>query len=651
MSMVNVRANRRRLTAAGLVAVLASAPAANAASTPQRAVCARDSAGALRVLALIPPAHWPAGGLRVDAGGRTLARLRPDPRALAELPQKDRQALKRLPARARAAHSGGATVIIYGRLLSDWRFARAAGMGGALTGAPRGIKEIQVQPLDARGHASGPALTCRLGPSRPPPAPAGLRAKMTGDGVALYWRPLAGRGLPVLSYRVQRNAGAGSEPLTGQAPFLPFNHPSKQPAYMDEAPPLEQNVTYQVRWVDPLGRAGAPARVRIYTMDLAALRPPARVTAERIPGGVALHWPKSDNPHTAGYVVERAYLNTGPYEVLTPNGLPAAKPEYRDQGLQGGTLYFYRVQAMGPRGDLGAPSDPVAIQARGTAAPPAPRRLKAALGRTRVRLTWEPLPGNVAGYIVERRAEGSPRWSRLNQELQQPPRYDDLLGAQAGGTLRYRVRAVSQDNQVSKPSKVLDVKLVDTAPPLPPQITAADGAGGKVTLRLRAARPAADTARIYVLRGGTARDPGLVIGKPLPGDGTRFDDTWVQPGKTYWYHLVAYDAAGNRSAGSTAVEVRVAAPQPPRPAAPKARFVARPLPMVRFEFRPPPRRLAVVVQSSRDGRHWLTAAGPTTQDHAQDLNPGSGAVQYRIRYQAVDGTLGPPSPPVTVRRK
>lgn len=649
--MVNVRANRLRLTAAGLIAVVASAQAANAASTPQRAVCARDSAGALRVLVLIPPAHWPAGGLRVSAGGKTIARLRPDPRALAELPQKDRQALTRLPARARAAHSGGATVIIYGRLLSDWRFARAAGMGGALPQAPRGLSKIQVQPLDARGHASGPALTCRLGPSRPPPAPAGLRAKMTDDGVSLYWRPLGKRALPVLSYRVQRNAGAGSEPLTGQAPFLPFNHAPKQPAYIDEAPPLEQNVTYQVRWVDPLGRAGAPARVRVYTMDLAALRPPARVTAERIPGGVALHWPKSHNPHTAGYVVERAYLNTGPYEVLTPKGLPADKPGYRDRGLQGGTLYFYRVRAMGPRGDLGVPSDPVAIQARGTAAPPAPRHLKAAVGRTRVRLSWEALPGNVAGYVVERRAEGSQRWSRLNQALWQPPRYDDLLGTQAGGTLQYRVRAVSQDNQVSKPSKVLDVKLVDTAPPLPPQITAAEGTGGKVTLRLRAARPAADTARIYVLRGGSPGDPGLVIGKPLPGDGTRFEDDWVQPGKAYWYHLVAYDAAGNRSAGSAAVEVRVAAAPPPRPATPKARFVARPLPTVRLQFPPPPKRLTVVVQSSRDGEHWLTAAGPTSQDHAADLNPGSGAVQYRIRYRAVDGTLGPASPAVTVRSK
>jgi len=73
--------------------------------------------------------------------------------------------------------------------------------------------------------------------------------------------------------------------------------------------------------------------------------------------------------------------------------------------------------------------------------------------------------------------------------------------------------------------------------------------------------------------------------------------------------------------------------------------------MAQLEFRSPPERLAVLVRSSRDSEHWLTAAGPTTEDHAADLNPGSGAVHYRIRYQVVDGTLGPASPTVTVQRK
>jgi len=622
-----------------------------AASAPERVTCARDKNGALRMLVLMPPARWPAGGFRIDAGGKPAARLKADSLALSRLPEKDREALRHLSARARTAHATGATVIIYGRLLSDWRFARAAGMGGVFKNIPANIDAFQVNPLNAAGKVAGRALACRMSRVKAPPPPAGLRAKTTENGVALYWRPLGKRGLPVLSYRVNRNSGHGFESLTPQAPFLPFGRKTKQPAYIDELPPLEQKITYQVRWADILGRKGPWAHVRVYSQDLTALRPPARVTATVDKDGVTLHWPKRENPHTAGYVVERAFLNTGPYEVLTPKGIPAARPEYHDSGLQGGTVYFYRVLAMGPRGDLGVPSDSVAAHPRSTAAPPAPRNIKADAGRTRVRLNWDPLPGNVAGYIIERRAEGSPRWSRLNQELYQPPRYDDLLGPQAGGTLAYRVSAVSQDNQVSPPSRVVKVHLVDTVPPLAPRIIATDGAGGKVKLGIQAALPVKDTARIYVLRGGSADDPGLVIGKPLPGDAGQFEDTWVQSGKAYWYHLVAFDAAGNRSAVSDSVEVRVGAPPLPQPPAPKALFVAKPIPMVKFEFPAPPPRLTIIVQSSRDGEHWLTVAGPTTDSAAQDLNPGGNSVRYRIRYRAADGTLGPASSSVTVRNK
>lgn len=153
-----------------------------------------------------------------------------------------------------------------------------------------------------------------------------------------------------------------------------------------------------------------------------------------------------------------------------------------------------------------------------------------------------------------------------------------------------------------------------------------------------------------MLRGGSADDPGLVIGKPLPGDAKRFEDTWVQPGKAYWYHLVAADAAGNRSAAGQAVEVRVASPLLPRPAKPEVGYVAKPVPMVEIRFEQPPARFSVLVQSSVDGVHWRTVAGPTSETEARDLNPGTGAVRYRIRYRATDGSLGPPSASVAVRR-
>lgn len=634
-----------------LLAALVAGAAAQAMAAPQdvRTLCAPDAAGAMRVLVLMPPQEWPAGGFEVRRGKASLGHVAADAQALAALEPGEAQALARLPGRARAAGSAGASMIVYARLLSDWDFARASGMGGVLPGAGAGKGDLTLQPLNASGAPAGHAMRCQPRGTEPPPAPAGLHAAMRGEGPSLYWNPLAAKPpVPVLSFRVWRRDGGQETALIEHAPFLPPTRRSDDAAYIDTLAPLEQTVVYEVALVDALGRAGRRAQVSVYTSDLDALRPPAKLQVEVRGPGIALSWTAGGNPHTAGYVVERAFLATGPYLLLTPGGLHADTPQYTDNDVSVGTAYYYRVRAMGPRGDLGPPSDPVVAQPRSERAPPAPGDVVAEVGDTRVRLHWSPLPSEVAGYIVERRAEGSPAWSRINQELWPATRYDDPLGPQAGGVLYYRVTAVTQDNVESPPSKLVRVQLHDTVPPLPPRIVAASGSDGRVRLEVRAARPASDTARIYVLRGGSADAEGLVIGAPLQGSATTYEDSWVKPGQTYWYHLVAYDAAGNRSSDSDAVAIRVGAPPMPAPDAPKARFESSPLPRVVLDFAAPPKRLAVLVQRSFDGVHWQGVAGPTTTAGAQDLDPGSAPARYRIRYLAADGSIGPASPNVEV---
>ena len=636
------------LTATGTLMVAAAVHSAPLRT--ELVLCAADTSGAMRVLVLMPPAQWPRGGFQVRRGGTVLGRIEVDAGARAKLEKGQAEALDKLPARARAHPMKGASMIIYSRLLSDWDFARAAGMGAALAGAGGGRGVLKIRPLKASGKPSGKILRCHPGSAERPPAPTRLRAKMKGAGPALYWQTLRGkRAIPVLSFRVWRGTGRDAQSLTKYAPFLPPIRKVDDAAYIDLLAPLEQLLTYQVAQVDVLGRVSPRARVEIYTTDLAALRPPAKIKVRLVDGGVDLSWAAGNNPHTSGYVVERAFLATGPFELLTPKGLPADQSRYHDTALAGGTVYYYRVRSMGPRGDLGPPSDPVAAQPRSTMAPPAPQQLRAEAGNTRVRLRWAPLPAEVAGYIIERRADGSPAWSRINQELWPATRYDDPLGPQTGGTLNYRVTAVSQDNRQSPPSAVVQVKLRDTTPPLPPRIVQASGTDGRVRLQVQAARPVADTLHIYVLRGGSATAPGLVIGKPLNGTDTRYEDRWVKPGQTYWYHLVAYDAAGNRSAASDAVSVRVGAPPMPQPDAPQLHFESQPLPRVIVQYAASPQGLDVLVQRSEDGQHWQDVAGPATPTQTQDLNPAKGGVYYRIRYRAANDSVGPASASVKVR--
>lgn len=648
--MFLVRHKRWHLALTATCTLIVAATVHSAPLRTELVLCAPDTSGAMRVLVLMPPAQWPVGGFQVRRGGSVLGRIEVDTRARAKLEKSQAEALDKLPARARAQPISGANMIIYSRLLSDWDFARAAGMGATLAGAGGGRGVLHIRPLKTSGKPPGRTLRCHPGSAEMPPAPVKLRAKMKGEGPALYWQALRGkRAVPVLSFRVWRGTGRDAQALTKHAPFLPPIRKADDAAYIDMLAPLEQVLTYQVAQVDALGREGPRASVKIYTTDLAALRPPAKIKVRLDGSGVDLSWAASNNPHTSGYIVERAFLATGPFELLTPKGLPTDRPTYRDTALAGGTVYYYRVRSMGPRGDLGPPSDPVAVQSRSTRSPPAPQQLRAEVGNTRVRLRWAPLSAEVAGYIIERRADGSPAWSRINQELWPATRYDDPLGPQTGGTLNYRVTAVSQDNRKSPPSAVVQVKLRDTTPPLPPRIVQASGVDGRVRLQVQAARPVADTLHIYVLRGGSVGAPGLVIGKPLNGTDTRYEDRWVKPGQTYWYHLVAYDAAGNRSAASDAIAVRVSAPLMPKPDTPQVHFEAQPLSRVIVQYAAPPKGLTVLVQRSEDGEHWQNVAGPTTEAQAQDLVPSKGSAYYRIRYRAADGSIGPASASVEVR--
>lgn len=64
-----------------------------------------------------------------------------------------------------------------------------------------------------------------------------------------------------------------------------------------------------------------PASAKILVPDFNALLPPSKVTAEADDGKIIIKWEPGNNPHTAGYVVERSYLVDGIYEVLTPKGL------------------------------------------------------------------------------------------------------------------------------------------------------------------------------------------------------------------------------------------------------------------------------------------------------------------------------------------
>ena len=644
-----VNALRRRWSL-GLVLAGSVAAGAAHAGTGQRVFAAAVPGGAVRVLLVVTDGAWPAGGLRIEDGNGTVlvAHVESDQAAYAELDPGAQRAARIL---AHATAAGGSNsqawrAILALRLISDWTFVRAAGAGMEL---PMGVhpQSIRIALLRADGTPTatlGPVTVQHDGGA---PAPRDLHATATPAGVSLDWQATARpESVPAYAYSVERSAGSEHDRLTRQPRLMSRDKPGQAITYADRAPPLGQTVTYAVSLVDALGVAGAPATVSIYSSDFAAGAPPRHQIAKSGKGVVTLTWDPIANTRTVGLIVERSQLAPGPYELLTPAGLSPQSTTFVDRQISPGAVYYYRVRAVMPNRLPGAATDPVRAQPLAATPLSAPQGLAAQVGVSEISLSWSPVPGaSVAGYIVERRAAASsPRWARLNTRLAPNVHYLDAIGPSQGGSFEYRVTAVAADEGLSPPSAILRVTLRDTTAPAAPRIVSASTADGRVQIRFDAAEPLAKTAQVALLRSDSANERGLIVGAPVPAGAGLIEDDWVRGGAVYWYRLVAFDKAGNRSGESPAVELRVAAASLPTPAPPRVVYVSKPAPQVKLTFAAPPGHARVIVEVQRDDGRWQTIIGPMVGTEAVDLEPRGPHPAYRIVYVGDDGGAGVPSP-------
>jgi hypothetical protein len=654
------------LLAAVLIALIPGTPA-RAQQNAGAMFSASDGNGHISLLWFPPPSQWPAGGWRLsDSTGQTLAPLigMGDASALQSLSVEDADAIRKLPAVLAqpdtSAKRRNLISILGLRVFSEPIYARAMGLAWAADHVAAGSRIYKVEGLDASGKTTGLQLTSPPTDSSIatplPPAPTGVQAKTDETGVSLFWAaPPENRQLPVIAYAVERDStGQSSAPVTAK-PIVPgVRWAPKIPLVLDRNAPGNDTLTYHVFAVDIFGRRSAGASIRIFFPDYHALEPPDPVTATAGAGKIVVNWPAVQKPNLSGYLIERAFLFAGPYEALFAQALPPTTSQYEDDTVRGGAIYYYRVRSVNSRGDLGNPSSAVSVQPQNAGAPPQVNGLSADTGQTRVRLTWNPVSFPVAGYFVERLATsgpaGSENWVRLNSRVTPEPLYDDPIGLASDVKLEYRVVAVAFDNAEGPPSGAIPVTLADRSVPEAPSITNASGVDGNAQLNFVPALPIEKTAQFLVLRSGSDRDIGVVIGDPLPATARQFTDLYTSPGQRYWYRLVAIDKNGDRSDPTPPVAVRIGSPQLPAPPAPTAHYAAAPYPHVTLQLQPPPAALSLIVERQDQATDtWIRIAGPMSAQTAIDnaVRPST-LLSYRASYVAADGRTGPASATVQV---
>ncbi len=258
---------------------------------------------------------------------------------------------------------------------------------GLLSGPPR-LLLYRVELQNAKGRSAGESEPVVTAAGTAPPPVGALTLSARRNAVLVRWAPAAPPAAAVMELKrtLVASADGSVQPAAARTTakregFLPSTKPAAGEATLRGAPPagsaaadglLDPTVThldryrYVAQWVinaTVSGHAvelrGLPSPPAVFTFrDVFPPQPPAGLVA--IPGegfgaplSIDLSWESNAETDLLGYTV---YRRTGQEEFRRLNADPVSAPAYRDQKIEAGQSYTYRVTAVDRRGNESGPS-------------------------------------------------------------------------------------------------------------------------------------------------------------------------------------------------------------------------------------------------------------------------------------------------------
>jgi fibronectin type 3 domain-containing protein len=404
------------------------------------------------------------------------------------------------------------------------------------------------------GHClNGKFVSGRMDESRPwvqigaaspvaPSAPQSLAATAASGSVSLTWSPPASNGgAAVTGYNIYRGTSAGGESATPIAANVAGT------GFTDTGLVNGTTYYYTVAAVNSAGVSPKSNETSATPASVQATVPsaPQSLTAKGADGSVSLSWaaPSSNggSPVT-GYDVYRGTSPGG--ESATPIAANVSATGFTDTSAVNGTTYYYTVAAVNAAGV--SPHSAEASATPQATVPAAPSRLVASGGNGSVVLSWA-VPATdggspITGYDVYRgTSPGGESATPLASNVVTNGFTD--TSAVNGTTYYYTVVAVNAAG-LSPQSGEASATPQATAPSAPLAVVASGGNSSvTVSWSVPASNGGSPISGYDVYRGTSA---GGESATPVATNvaGTSFTDTGLVNGTTYYYTVVAVNAAG-----------------------------------------------------------------------------------------------------------
>ena len=309
----------------------------------------------------------------------------------------------------------------------------------------------------------------------------------------------------------------------------------------------------------PVGSTGGPP-----PSDTVAPSAPGSLTATASAGAVDLAWQAStDNVGVTAYNVHRG-TSAGFTPTAANRIAQTTVTSHRDAGLAPGT-YHYKVIAVDAAGNASTPSSVASATVPDTQAPTTPGSLTATASAGAVDLAWQASTDNVGvtGYDVHRGTVSGFTPSAANRVIRATQTTYRDAGL-AAGTYYYKVVAVDAAGNASAPSNQASATVsppADTQPPSGPGTLTASAAASAVDLVWPGATDNVGVTGYDVHRGTSAGFTPGAANRVVRASGTTYRDPGLAAG-TYYYRVIAVDAAGNLGPPSNEASATVSATAP-----------------------------------------------------------------------------------------